>query len=106
MLDDGARCALRNQLGIRMKGWVLAVVGILSSGATAVADSCITLKGSTISNKCKTCMEVTVRVLRPPAEQAAAMFASGPRSIRVEAGEQATVQGGESAAITDLKACP
>jgi hypothetical protein len=86
-----------------MRVSVLAIAAVLSS--SALADSCVELEGTTVSNRCRTCMEVTVRELRPRAEQATAMFAGEPRSIRVEAGGQATVPDGERSAITDLKSC-
>jgi hypothetical protein len=86
-----------------MRVSILVVGAVLSS--SAVADSCIRVQGPTLINNCETCMEVTVRGLRPRAEQAVAMFASEPRSVRVEAGGQATVEGGERLAITDLKSC-
>ena len=41
-----------------MRVSVLLVAIILSS--SAVADSCVTLEGSTLVNKCQACMEVTV----------------------------------------------
>ena len=86
-----------------MRVSVLLVAIILS--ASAVADSCVTLEGATVVNKCQACMEVTVRALRPPGEPAATMFAGEPRSVRVEAGARSTVEGGERSAVTDLKAC-
>jgi hypothetical protein len=83
---------------------LLLAAAVLSS--SAAADSCVTLEGHTLSNKCKACMEVTIRQLRPPDEQATTMFASGPRVVRVEAGGQTAVENGEQSAIVDLKACP
>jgi hypothetical protein len=86
-----------------MRVSVLVIAAVLFS--SAMADSCITLEGSTLSNKCQTCMEVTVRELQPRAQQATAMFAGEPRSVRVEAGGQTIVEGGARSAITDLKSC-
>jgi hypothetical protein len=86
-----------------MRVSILVAAAVLSS--SAVADSCVRLQGSMVVNKCQTCMEVTVRGLRPRAEQAVAMFASEPRSVRVEAGGQVAVPDGDRLAITDLRAC-
>jgi hypothetical protein len=86
-----------------MRVLVLVVTALLTS--SAVADSCVTLEGPTLLNQCPTCMEVTVRELRPRAEQAVGMFSSEPRSIRLEAGARSTLPSGDRAAITDLKKC-
>jgi hypothetical protein len=87
-----------------MRVLVLVVTALLTS--SAAADSCVTLEGPTLLNQCPTCMEVTVRELRPRAEQAVGMFSSSdPRSIRLEAGARSTLPSGERAAITDLKKC-
>jgi len=85
-----------------MRALVLVVAALLSS--SAVADSCVTLEGPALVNKCQTCMEVSVRELRPPGERAAGIFAGQPRLIRLEAGAHSTLQADRSA-ITDLKPC-
>jgi hypothetical protein len=102
MRDESAPCA-EKRTEIRMGISILVVAALLWS--SAIADSCVTLEGPTLANKCQTCMEVTVRELRPRGEQATGMFASEPRSIRLEAGASSTVQGANRSAITDLKAC-
>jgi hypothetical protein len=85
-----------------MGNLVFMVAAFLSS--SAVADSCVTLDGRVLINKCQICIEATVRELRPPGDRAAGVFAGEPRSIRLEAGAHSTMQADQSA-ITDLKAC-
>jgi hypothetical protein len=50
-------------------------------------------------------MELTFRALSPPSEQAAGIFTGEPRSVRIEAGGRAILQGSDRWAITDLKTC-
>ena len=86
-----------------MRVSVLVVAAVLSS--SAIADSCVTMDGSTVINRCQACMELTFRALSPPSEQAAGIFTGEPRSVRIEAGGRAILQGSDRWAITDLKTC-
>jgi hypothetical protein len=87
-----------------MRIGALIAATVLSSNA--LADSCAVIEGSMIVNSCRNCLEVTLRELRPRAEQGVEIFTGEPRSVRVEAGSRVTVQGGERYAITNLQECP
>jgi hypothetical protein len=83
---------------------VLVVAALLPS--SVMADSCVTLERSTVINRCQACVEVTVRELRPARDQAAGTFFTGvPRTVWVEAGRRATLQGGERWAVADMRIC-
>ncbi len=79
--------------------------GIAGLPADARADSCVGVEGAVIINRCRMCMEVTVRNLQPPGQSSSGAFAGEPITIRVEAGGRATVPGGGRIAVTDLKKC-
>lgn len=84
---------------------IIALVVTLVLPATAMADSCVHLEGTTLVNTCSKCMEVTIRALRPPAEQHISVYAGENRSVRLEPGARTTVPGHERSAIVDLKEC-
>ncbi len=86
-----------------MRVLILMVAVVLPS--SAIADTCLTMEGSTIINGCGACMEITAHELRPRVEQAAGLFTGVIRTARLEAGAREKLPGGESWAITDLKAC-
>jgi hypothetical protein len=88
---------------------VLAVLGMAGTIAgwpsDALGDSCITLEGSAVINRCQACMKVTIRELRPRGEQGEGIYREEHRSVRVEAGERVTLQNRERSTITDISAC-
>ncbi len=86
-----------------MRALILMAAVALSSSANA--DSCITVEGYTLINGCVACTEVTLRALRPPAEQAAGLFTGETRTVRLEAGARETLQGSGGWAISGLKDC-
>ena len=86
-----------------MRALILLVAVVLPS--RGIADTCITMEGSSLINECQACVELTARALRPPAERAAGLFTGEVRALRLEAGARETLQGGERWAITDFHAC-
>ena len=87
-----------------MKALLPTIVILLPS--FALADSrCIVLEGSTLINNCQNCAEVTVRELRPPAEQAKGLFTGLTRTVRLEAGGREALPDGERWIIGQLNAC-
>jgi hypothetical protein len=86
-----------------MRALVLMVAVVLP--LSAIADTCITMEGPTVINGCQSCVELTVRALRPRAEQAAGLFTDQSRSVRLDAGARETLQGSERWAIIDFRPC-
>jgi hypothetical protein len=86
-----------------MRALVLMVAVVLP--LSAIADTCITMEGPTVINRCQSCVELTVRALRPRAEQAAGLLTDQYHSIRLDAGARETLQGSERWAITDFGPC-
>lgn len=93
-----------------MRGSVLIVAALAAAGGGvgwstgAVADSCVTLEGPVITNRCQTCMKVTVRSLQPAGAPSSTVFAGEARTVQVEAGAQAP-SGAARSAITGLEQC-
>ena len=74
--------------------------------AGGFADSCVTLRGTTLVNQCRTCMDVTTRALNPPEQHdSAGVFAAEPQATRLKPGGSAVLAGATRVAIVDLKAC-
>jgi hypothetical protein len=86
-----------------MRVIVLMVAVVLP--LSAIADTCITMEGPTVINRCQSCVELTVRALRPRAEQAAGLFTDQYRSVRLDAGARETLQESERWAVTDFGPC-
>jgi len=88
----------------RVKFLIPALALLLPS--LVFADSqCVSLHGSSLINRCETCVEVTVHELRPPAEQGAGLFSGASRITRLEAGKRDTLQGDGDWMIGDIKKC-
>lgn len=86
-----------------MKALLLMLTLVLPVGA--IADACITMEGPTVINRCQSCVEITFRALRPPAERATGLFTDQYRSVRLDAGARETLQGSERWAVTDFRPC-
>jgi hypothetical protein len=86
-----------------MRALVLIVAVVLP--LSAIADTCITMEGPAVINSCQSCVELTIRALRPRAEQAAGLFTGQSRSVRLEAGARETLRGSERWAVTDFRPC-
>jgi hypothetical protein len=84
---------------------LILVLALLLPSFVFADTQCITLEGSSLTNRCQTCMEVTVHELRPPAEQTAGVYSGVSRTVRVEARGRETLQGRGSWMIGDLKEC-
>jgi len=89
-----------------MRTLILLMV-VVAAPSFANADSrCVTLEGSALINRCRSCTEVTVHELRPPADQAAGLFTGVSRTTRLEAGARVTLPVGGGWILSDLKDCP
>ncbi len=87
-----------------MRVYVLTLLVATVIPWNAVGDSCISVDGTILLNKCPACMKVTTRKIEPSGEHAG-NFIGEPRSVRVAAGERVALQGGERFAVTDLSRC-
>jgi hypothetical protein len=67
-----------------MEALILILTALVFPSANA--DTCIAMEGSSVHNRCQSCVELTARALRPPAEQASGLFTGESRSVRLEAG--------------------
>ncbi len=85
-----------------MRHVILLCVALLP--VSALADSCVALEGTTLTNRCDVCMDVTLQELRPRGDVSAALLRGEPRKVRLAAGERKEVAPGRLA-ITDLRKC-
>jgi hypothetical protein len=85
-----------------MRSAILFFVLLLPS--LACADSCVSIEGATVINRCNVCMEVTLQELRPRGDVSSALLRGQPQQKRLMPGERAAIGTG-SFAITDLHGC-
>jgi hypothetical protein len=86
-----------------MKALVLMVAMMVP--ASAIADTCITMDGPTVINRCRSCVELTVRALRPETERSEGPMADQDRLVQLDAGARETLEGGDRWAIIHFRSC-
>jgi hypothetical protein len=86
-----------------MKALVLVMATMVP--ASAIADTCINMEGPTLINGCQSCVELTVRALRPRQEQAAGLLTGESRTIRLDPGGRERLQGSDRWAVTGFRLC-
>lgn len=82
------------------------VVAIFLAASSAKADSCISLSGRALENKCTDCREVTVRELHPHEARAAnGLFTGVSHTIRLSPNQSEALAGNEHWAIENIQPC-